>query len=178
MTTKGYKKLHCFYEYTRRLKKGSVVIFNEKITSTYWIKKQLNKSKKTHTLDTQGKLAITKFQCFGSGSGWIWVSSPIRIRVLKVRIRIPPCINFCDLNDGFDKVLEKPDQKRWCRVLVMKCNFFLYFYPSIRTFFSRIRIQIFPDRIRSLADPDPDSEKKVWSGSGKKNSDPKHCKIH
>ena len=32
---------------------------------------------------------------------------PIRIRVLKVRIRIRPLINLWDLNDGFDKVLEK-----------------------------------------------------------------------
>ena len=37
--------------------------------------------------------------------------SPIRISVLKVRIRIRPCINLCDLNDGLDKVLEKPDKK-------------------------------------------------------------------
>ena len=36
----------------------------------------------------------------------------IRIRVLKVRIR--PFINLCDLNDGFDKVLEVPDQKGQC----------------------------------------------------------------
>ena len=32
--------------------------------------------------------------------------------LLKVRIR--PFINLCDLNDGFDKVLEEPDQKRQC----------------------------------------------------------------
>ena len=43
--------------------------------------------------------------CFGSGSGWIRVFSPIRVRVLKVRIRT--LINLWDLNDGFDKVLEK-----------------------------------------------------------------------
>ena len=49
-------------------------------------------------------------QCFGSG--WNRVFSPIRIRVLKVRIR--PFINLCDLNDGFDKVLEEPDQKGQC----------------------------------------------------------------
>ena len=42
-----------------------------------------------------------------------------------LKVRIHPFINLCDLNDGFDKVLEKPDQKRWCRVLVMKCNFFI-----------------------------------------------------
>ena len=46
----------------------------------------------------------------------------------------------------------------------MKYNifFYLYQYPSFRTFFSRIRIRIFPDRIRILADqdPDPDSEKR------------------
>ena len=39
---------------------------------------------------------------------------PIRIRVLKVRIRIRPLINLWDLNDGFDKVLEEPDQKGQC----------------------------------------------------------------
>ena len=42
------------------------------------------------------------------GSGFFL---PIRISVLKVRIRIRPCINLCDLNDGLDKVLEKPDKK-------------------------------------------------------------------
>ena len=34
----------------------------------------------------------------------------LMIRVLKVRIR--PFKNLSDLNDGFDKVLEEPDQKR------------------------------------------------------------------
>ena len=52
----------------------------------------------------------TFYQCFGSG--WIWVFSPIRIRVLKVQIR--PLVNLQDLNDGFDKVLEEPDQKGQC----------------------------------------------------------------
>ena len=33
---------------------------------------------------------------------------------LKVRIRIRPFINLCDLNDGFDKFLKEPDQKRQC----------------------------------------------------------------
>ena len=46
-------------------------------------------------------------KCFGSRC--IRVYSPIRIRVLEVRIR--PFINLCDLNDGFDKVLEEPEQK-------------------------------------------------------------------
>ena len=27
-----------------------------------------------------------------------------------LKVRIHPFINLCDLNDGFDKVLEKPDQ--------------------------------------------------------------------
>ena len=36
----------------------------------------------------------------------------IWIRVLKVRIR--PFINLSDLNYGYDKVLEEPDQKRPC----------------------------------------------------------------
>ena len=49
-------------------------------------------------------------QCFGSG--WIQVFSLIWIRVLKVRIC--PLINLWDLNDGFDKVLEEPDQKGQC----------------------------------------------------------------
>ena len=40
--------------------------------------------------------------------------SPIRIRVLKVWIRIHPLINSWDLNDGFDKFLEEPDQKGQC----------------------------------------------------------------
>ena len=67
-------------------------------------------------------------KCFGSRC--IRVYSPIRIRVLEVRIR--PFINLCDLNDGFDKVLEEPDQKKTVlEVLVMKYNIFLYFYPSI-----------------------------------------------
>ena len=26
----------------------------------------------------------------------------------------PSIYNFCDLNDGFDKVLEEPDRKRQC----------------------------------------------------------------
>ena len=63
---------------------------------------------------------------------------------LKVRIR--PFINLCDLNDGCEKVLEEPDQKRQCfylPVLDMKCNIFFYFYPSFRTFSSWIRIRIF-----------------------------------
>ena len=33
---------------------------------------------------------------------------------LKVRIRIHPFINLCDLNDSFDMVLEEPDQKGQC----------------------------------------------------------------
>ena len=55
-------------------------------------------------------------QCFGSGSEWILVFSPIWIRVLKVRIRIRPLINLWDLNDGtgIDKVFEEPDQKEHC----------------------------------------------------------------
>ena len=55
---------------------------------------------------------IFEKQCFGSGTGWIRVFSPIRIRILKVRIRL--FINLSDLNDGFDKVFEEPDQKRQC----------------------------------------------------------------
>ena len=39
------------------------------------------------------------------GSGFF---SPIRIGVIKVRIR--PFINFCDIHDGFDKVLELTKQ--------------------------------------------------------------------
>ena len=46
-------------------------------------------------------------QCFGSG-----FFRPSGSRFFKVRIR--PLINFWDLNDGFDKVLEEPDQKEQC----------------------------------------------------------------
>ena len=106
-----------------------------------------------------------KNHCFESRSGWIRAVSSIRIRVWKVRIR--PNINSCDLTDGFDKVLDFGGtwpKKTVLRVLDMKYNifFYLYQYPSFRTFFSRIRIRIFPDRIRILADqdPDPDSEKR------------------
>ena len=94
-------------------------------------------------------------QC--SGSGWFGVFSPIQIWVLKVRIR--PFINLCDLNDGFfNKFLKEPDQKGHD----MKYNFFFYFYPSFRTCFSRIRVRIFPDRIRIFG----------RSGSGLRK---KHC---
>ena len=65
---------------------------------------------------------------------------------------------FADPDPGFKspdpsiykfKVLEEPDKERQClRVLDMKYNIFFYFYPSFRMFFSRIRIRIFPDRIR------------------------------
>ena len=61
--------------------------------------------------------------------------SPIRISVLKVRIRIRPCINLCDLNDGLDKVLEKPDKKTVLRVLVMKYNIFSTFTLVLGRFF-------------------------------------------
>ena len=44
----------------------------------------------------------------------IRVFSPIRIRVLKVRIRSRPFINLWDLNDGYEKVLEEPDQNGQC----------------------------------------------------------------
>ena len=73
-------------------------------------------------------------QCFGSGSGWIRVFSTIRIRVLKVRIR--PFINLCDPNEGFDKVLEEPDQKRQCRLLRVrdvKHNIFSTFTQVLAT---------------------------------------------
>ena len=44
-------------------------------------------------------------QCFGSGG----------IRVFStIRIRMRPLINLWDLNDGFDKVSEEPDQKGQC----------------------------------------------------------------
>ena len=96
-------------------------------------------------------------QCFGSR--WIRFFSPIRIRALKVRIWIRPCINLCDLNDGFDKVFEKPD-KKVLGVLVMKYNIFSTFTLS--------RIRIFPDRIRFLGRSGSGLRKKVWSGSGGK----------
>ena len=48
-------------------------------------------------------------QCFGYG----WMDPGFFADPnlgLKVPFRICPFINLCDLNDGFDKVLEKPDQ--------------------------------------------------------------------
>ena len=62
---------------------------------------------------TYKRETVCPFQCFGSGSGWIRVFSPNRIRVLKVQIR--PFLNLCDLKDGFDKVLEEPGQKGHCK---------------------------------------------------------------
>ena len=58
----------------------------------------------------------------------------------------------------------------------MKYNIFFYFNSNFRTFFSRIRIRIFPDRIRIFgrsgsgsglrkkADPDPEKnpDPKLW----------------
>ena len=44
------------------------------------------------------------------------VFSPIRIRVLKVRIRIHPVINLWDLNDGFEHMI------RFWRSLTKKDN--------------------------------------------------------
>ena len=32
----------------------------------------------------------------------------------KIPDSYPSCINLCDLNDDFDKVLEEPDQKKQC----------------------------------------------------------------
>ena len=51
------------------------------------------------------------------GSGFFL---PILIRFFKVQIRICPFVNLYDLNDGFDKDLEEPDQKGQLRVLDMK----------------------------------------------------------
>ena len=56
----------------------------------------------------------------------------------------------------------------------MKYNFCFYFYPSVRTFFSRIQIfshgsRFFRIRSEFLADPDPDSEKKSDPDPGEKN---------
>ena len=59
-----------------------------------------------------------------------------------------PLIILCDLSDGFDKVLEEPDQnKTVLRVLDMKNNIFFNFFPSFRTFYHGSGF---------LADPDPD----------------------
>ena len=52
------------------------------------------------------------------------------------KVRIRPFINLRKLNDGSDKVLEEPDQKR---VLDMKYNIFFYFYPRFRTFFYNLQ---------------------------------------
>ena len=67
-------------------------------------------------------------------------------------IRIRPLIYLRDLNlnDGFDKVLKEPDQKDSVKsatvdmIPVYKIFFTLKFWDV----FSRIRIWIFPDRIR------------------------------
>ena len=61
------------------------------------------------------------------------------------------------------------------RVLDMKYNIFFYLNSSFMTFSSRIRF--FPDRIRILADPDLDSEKKADPDPGEQNPDPKHWMI-
>ena len=57
--------------------------------------------------------------------------------------------------------------KKVLGVLVMKYNIFSTFTLS--------RIRIFPDRIRFLGRSGSGLRKKVWSGSGGKNPDPKHC---
>ena len=79
------------------------------------------------------------------GSGFF---PPIRIRVLKVRIR-----PLCDLNDGFDKVFGGAwPKKTVLRVLDIKYNIFFsfYCYPCFRRVFSWIwiRKRNFPYRIR------------------------------
>ena len=70
----------------------------------------------------------------------------IRIRVLKVRIR--PFINLCDLNDGFDKVLEdcltKKDGVKSARYEIK------HFFPT----FTLIYDVFFTDPDISGSDPD------------------------
>ena len=86
-----------------------------------------------------------------------------------------------------DPSINKPMRCKWCfwlgfggtwpkrTVLTVErakyeINTFSTCTYSLTTFFSWIRIRIFPDRIRFSANPDLDldSGNKVWSGSGKK----------
>ena len=103
-------------------------------------------------------------QCFGSGCfrGFL----PIWIRVLKVGMWIRLLINLRDLNDGYDKVLEEPNQGGQCKSAIMKYNIFFYFNSSFRTFFHRSGF--FRIGSEFLADPDPESEKKSDPDPGKK----------
>ena len=66
------------------------------------------------SVQISGGKITTCTQCFGSGSGWIRVFSPIWIRIRVLKVRICTLINLWDLNDGFDTVLEEPDQKGQC----------------------------------------------------------------
>ena len=84
-------------------------------------------------------------QCFGSGSRWTRVYSPIW--VLKVWIWIRPFKNLCDLNDGFDKVLKEPDQKRQCE----ECKIWSITFVSTSTLFLG---RFFTDPDFSGSDPD------------------------
>ena len=68
----------------------------------------------------------------------------------------------------FWRSLTKKDNVKSARYR-MKYNIFFYFNYSFRTFFSRIWIRIFPDRIRIFG------RSGSGSGSGEKNPDPKHC---
>ena len=114
----------------------------------------------------------TYLQGFGSG---IRVFSPIQIRVLKVqlrvlkvRIRISPFINLpaCDLNYGFDKVLEEPDcltKKDSVKSALYEIygNIFIYFYPCFRRFFHGSGYGFFRIGSGFFVDPDPDSKKSL-----------------
>ena len=81
-------------------------------------------------------------------------------------------IHSPDLNDGFDKVLEKPDQKRQLRVLVMKYNIFSTFTLFLGRF---SRIRIFPNGIRIYGQSGSGLRKKSLIQIREKNLDPKHC---
>ena len=59
-------------------------------------------------------------------------------------------------------------------VLRDEYNIFFNFKPSFRTFFHEFGSGFFRVGSGFLADPDLDTEKKVWSGSGKKKQDLKH----
>ena len=77
-------------------------------------------------------------------------------------IQIRPFINLSDLNDGFDKVLEEPDQKRSVKSARCEIEHFFTFTLVLGRFFHGSGFFW----IRSGFLADPDSEKK--SDPGKK----------
>ena len=79
----------------------------------------------------------------------------------------------------FWRSLTKKDSVKTLRVLDIKYryNICFYFYPSLRTFFSWIRIRIFPDQIRIFGRSGSGLRKKSLIRIREKKPDPKHWKI-